>query len=145
APAERSYVVGVGDARGGRVLTVANPGDDEVRLETRLVTGTSEFVPAGSEELRIRPQSVLEVDLTRLLGSRVARGTRALLVEATGPVTAALRSTAGGDLSSAVAGAPVEEAAGIALPRGSKRLVVAGASAPGVLRWRTWSADGEAI
>lgn len=146
APAERSYVVGVGgEARGGRVLTVANPGDDEVRLETRLVTETSEFVPAGSEELRIRPRSVLEVDLTRLLGSRVARGTRALLVEATGPVTAALRSTAGGDLSSAVAGALVEEAAGIALPRGSKRLVVAGASDPGVLRWRAWSADGEAI
>src|SRR5690606_36442410 len=112
-PATSSYVVGIGGGGGGRVLTLANPTEDEVRVETRLVTGTSEFVPAGAEELRVRPRSVLEVDLTRLLGSRVARGTLALLVEATGPVTARLRSTIGGELAAAVAGEPVEEATGI--------------------------------
>ena len=56
APAATSYVVGVGDRRAaGRFLTLANPGDSEVRVELKLVGRDSEFAPAGVEELSARP------------------------------------------------------------------------------------------
>jgi hypothetical protein len=145
APAESSYVAGLGGKPGDRTLTVANPGDSEVRVELRLVTGESEFAPAGLDEVEVDPQSVTEVDLTRVLRGRLARGARALRLDASAPVTAGLRTSVGPDLSLATAGSPVAAQAGAALPPGGKRLVVAGASAPGVLTWQAWDADGREL
>ena len=47
APAPTSYVVGVGAGPADRVLTLANPGDSEVRVELELVSEESEFAPSG--------------------------------------------------------------------------------------------------
>ena len=144
APADTSYVVGMGGRPGERLLTVANPGGSEVRVGVRLVSGESEFAPAGLEEISVDPSSVAVVDLTGVLRGRVGSGVRALRLDASGPVTAALRTRTGDEVSLAVSGQPVSAAAA-ALPRGGKRLVVAGASARGVLTYRAWDAEGREL
>ena len=148
-PSESSYVVGVGTAPAssvaGRFLTVANPGDSEVRVELRLVGLDSEFAPAGVEELRLAPESVQEVDLGRVLRGRVAEDVQAVRLDATAPVTATLRTQVSDDLALAVAGPRVDSEAGVALPAGAKRIVVTGATAPGVVVLQAWDADGEEV
>ena len=142
APAETSYVLGVGEA-GSRTLTVANPGEDEVRVDLRLVSSESEFAVEGLDELRIPAGTVTEVDLGRVLRGRTAQGVRALRVDATGPVTASLRIRSASDLALAAAGPTVESEAAVALPTGAKRLLVADADAPGVVLVRAWDEDGQ--
>jgi len=148
-PSESSYVVGVGTAPAssvaGRFLTVANPGDSEVRVDLRLAGLDSEFAPAGVEELRLGPESVQEIDLGRVLRGRVAEDVQAVLLEATAPVTATLRTQVSDDLALAAAGPRVESEAGVALPAGEKRIVVTGATAPGVVVLQAWDADGEEV
>ena len=129
APAETSYVVGVQAAAADRTLTLANPGDSEVRVALRLVSGESEFAPSGVEEVTLAPATVTEVDLAGVLRGPTAEGVQALRLDATGPVTAALRTRTASDLAFSVAGPVVEGDTAVALPAGSKRVVVAGAEA----------------
>ncbi|SFB34165.1 hypothetical protein SAMN05192575_1089 [Nocardioides alpinus] len=145
APAATSYVVGVGTAPADRTLTLANPGDSEVRVTLKLVSEDSEFAPSGVEEVTLAPASVSEIDLSGVLRGRTAEGVQALRLEATGPVTASLRTQTPGDLAFAVAGSTVSSESALALPSGSKRLVVAGADAPGVLTLQAWDEDGSAV
>lgn len=145
APATTSYVAGVGTGAADRTLTLANPGDDEVRVELRLVSGESEFAPSGFEEVTLAPASVTEVDLGGVLRGRTAVGVQALRLDATGPVTAALRVRTPRDLALSVAGPVVGTETGVALPAGSKRLLVVGATAPGVVVLRAWDEDGTAV
>jgi hypothetical protein len=145
APATTSYVVGVGTAPADRALTLANPGDSEVRVALELVSGDSEFAPSGVEEVTLAPDSVSEVDLSGVLRGRRAAGVQALRLEATGPVTASLRGRTATDLAFAVAGATVDSQAGVALPAGAKRILLAGATAPGVVTVQAWDEDGETV
>ncbi|RYB93042.1 hypothetical protein EUA93_00935 [Nocardioides oleivorans] len=145
APATTSYVVGVGSTRADRVLTLANPGDSEERVTIKLVSGESEFAPSGLEEVTLAPASVTEVDLGGVLRGRTLAGVQALRLDATGPVTASLRTQTAGDLALASAGATVTSETAAALPAGTKKLVVAGATAPGVLVLRAWDAEGAEV
>ena len=145
APAATSYVVGVGTTPADRTLTLANPGDSEVRVALKLVSEESEFAPSGVEEVTLAPASVSEVDLSGVLRGRTAEGVQALRLEATGPVTASLRTQAPADLAFSTAGPTVAGESGLALPAGAKRLVVAGATTPGVVILRAWDADGRAV
>jgi len=145
APAATSYLVGVATTPADRTLTLANPGDSQVRVALKLVSDESEFAPSGLEQVTLPPASVEEVDLSGVLRGRTAAGVQAVKVEATGPVTATLRSRTPSDLAFSVAGAPVAGETGIALPAGSKRIVVTGATAPGVLTLQAWDEDGDAV
>ncbi len=145
APAETSYVAGVGATPADRTLTLANPGDGEVRVVLKLVSDSSEFAPAGVDEVTLAPASVSEIDLGGVLRGRRAAGVQAIRLEATGPVTASLRTQSPGDLALAAAGPTVDSETAVALPAGAKRLVVAGATAPGLLILQAWDADGEAV
>ncbi|RYB91480.1 hypothetical protein EUA06_09150 [Nocardioides glacieisoli] len=145
APATTSYVAGVGTPAADRTLTLANPGDSEVRVTLELVSEESEFAPSGLEEIALAPASVSEVDLSGVLRGRKAEGVQAIRVEATGPVTASLRSRISDDLAISTAGPVITEEAAVALPAGAKRLVVVGATAPGVLTLQAWDEDGEAV
>ncbi len=145
APAATSYVAGVGATRADRTLTLANPGDSEVRVALELVSEESEFAPAGLEEITLAPASVAEVDLSGVLRGRKAAGVQAIRVEATGPVTASVRTRISDDLALAAAGPSIADETAVALPAGAKRLVVVGATAPGVLTLQAWDEDGEAV
>ncbi|WP_210440246.1 DUF5719 family protein [Nocardioides xinjiangensis] len=145
APASTSYVAGVGTTAADRVLTLANPGDSEVRVALRLVSEESEFTPSGVEEVPLPPGSVSEVDLSGVLRGRTLRGVQALRLEATGAVTATLRTRTAADLALASAGTTVGTETAVALPGGAKRLVVTGAGAPGVVTLQAWDADGRPV
>ena len=144
-PATTSYVAGVGTTPADRALTLANPTDSEVRVALELVTEESEFTPSGVEEVTLDPASVSEVDLSGVLRGRTAEGVQALRLDATGPVTASLRTRTPTDLALSAAGSLVEGATAAALPAGAKRLVVVGATAPGVLTLQAWDEDGGVV
>lgn len=144
-PASTSYVAGVGTGAADRTLTLANPGDSEERVELKLVSGESEFAPSGLEEVTLAPASVSEVDLSRVLRGRTAEGVQALKIEATGPVTASLRTRTPDDLAFAVPGTTVTSQTAVALPSGTKRIVLAGATAAGVLTMKAWDEDGRPV
>lgn len=145
APATTSYLLGLGGKPGDRTLAVANTGDSEARLGLKVVTERSEFTPSAAQDVRIAPGAVTTVDLGRLLASKAARGATGLRLDSTQPVTASLRTLAGGDLSHAVPGTAVTSRAALALPSGAKRLVLGGATALGVATWRAVDADGRRL
>ena len=55
APASTSYVAGIGTTAADRVLTLANPGDSEVRVALELVSEDSEFAPVRPRGGHARP------------------------------------------------------------------------------------------
>ncbi|WP_310525949.1 DUF5719 family protein [Nocardioides sp.] len=140
-----AYLLGLGGKPGDRTLVLANPGESEARVELKVVTKQSEFTPADADEIRVAPGSTETVDLTELLRSGAAAGALGVRVDATQPVTASLRSVAGGDLSHAVAGARVEARAALAIPRGPARLVLSGADGVGVATYVVTDRNGKEI
>ncbi len=145
APASTSYVAGIGTTAADRVLTLANPGDSEVRVALELVSEDSEFAPSGLEEVTLDPASVDEVDLSGVLRGRGLAGVQAIRLEATGPVTASLGTRTPTDLALTSAGSTIEGEAAVALPAGAKRIVVTGATAPGLVTLQAWDEDGDAV
>jgi hypothetical protein len=135
APATTSYLMGLGGKPGDRVLAVANPGDDEVRVALRVVSRGSEFAPTGTEELTVPPGATGTLDLTGVLRSKAARGAIGVRLDSSSPVTASLRTLAAGDLSHAVVATPLAARAALALPGGPARLVLAGAEQAGVVTY----------
>ncbi len=142
-PAEDLLLLGVPDGAGERTLTIANPGDDEVRAQVRFVTDDSVFAPDGLEEVRVPAQGVARVALAGLLTG--AGDVLGLGVEASGPVTATLRSVADGDLALTVPGSPLEDPTALVVPAGEKRLLLAGADSTGAVSYVARSADGEKL
>lgn len=128
APATTDYLLGLGGGPASRQLVVANPGPDEARVGIRVVSPRSEFAPAGLEELVVPPGSTTVADLGRTLGGSAGQGAVGLRLDSDQPVTAALRSVTGDDLSWTVGAEPVVQRAATPLPTGPKRLVMAGAS-----------------
>ncbi len=144
-PLSTGYLLGLGGKRGERVLVLANPGDSEARVGLKVVTKESEFSPADADEIRVAPGTTETVDLTGILAARTAGGAVGLRIDATAPVSAGLRSLAGGDLSHAVAGELIESRAAIAVPPGPARLVLGGASAVGVVTYVVSDETGKQI
>lgn len=140
-----AYLLGLGGKPGGRTLVLANPGDSEARVTLKVVSRESEFAPADADEIRVAPGSTESIDLTDLLQSRAARGATGLRLDSTLPVTASLRTVAGGDLSHAVAGERISARGALAMPRGPSRLVLAGADGVGVATYVVTDEDGKRI
>ena len=107
---------------------VANPSDDQARVQVKVIGSESTFAVLGLDELSIPPQSVSVTDVGDVVGDAVAKEeSGGLLVTSTVPVTSGLRSVVGSpaeDLSHAVAATPVHEAA-LLLPEGKATLVLA--------------------
>ena len=80
-----------------------------------------------------------------MLRGRGLAGVQALRLEATGPVTASLRTRTPTDLALTPAGSTIEGEAAVALPAGAKRIVVTGATAPGLVTLQAWDEDGDAV
>ncbi|MEO5664706.1 MAG: DUF5719 family protein [Nocardioides sp.] len=140
-----AYLLGLGGKVGDRTVVLANPGASEARVQVKVITKESEFSPADADEIRVAPGSTETVDLTELMEGKAARGALGLRLDATQPVTASLRTVAGGDLSHAVAGSRVSARASLAMPRGPSRLVLAGANGVGVATYVVTDEDGKEI
>jgi hypothetical protein len=124
---------------------VANPGDSEARVGIEVITKESQFAPADLDEIRVPPHSTKTVDLTELLADRATQGATGLVLDATTPVTAGLRTVARGDVSHAVAGGRIVERAALSLPSGPSRLVLGGADGVGVATYVVRDEDGAEI
>lgn len=144
-PEVTSYLLGLGAGSGERTLAVTNPGDDEVRVEVRLVAARSEFAPAGLEELSIAPGATAAVDLSEVLAGKTARDAVGLRLDATAPVAAAVRTLVDGDLAHAVTGELLADGAAVAVPRGPKRIVLAGVPRVGEATVSLRTSSGRAL
>jgi hypothetical protein len=144
-PATTGMLLGLPAGQGSRRLTLANGGDDETRVTIRVVSPESVFAPEGLDEVRVPPGTVRSVELDAVLAPEIGAGATGLLVEATHPVTAGVRSFVDGDLAHTVAVPPVETEAAALLPAGTKRLLLAGATRPGVAEVVARTADGSEL
>ena len=143
APVTSNVLMGVTGGAGRQTLVLANSGADEVRANVRVVTEDSVFAPRGVEEIRVPPESVKRVSLSRVL--QETDGVLGVVVDSTGPVTATLRSFVGGDLSHAVAGEAVSSPTTVVLPTGSKQLLLSGADKVGVVTVVAHTAGGKEL
>lgn len=154
-PATTNLLMGLATGTGRRVLTIANGGDDEARVDLRVITSDAVFAPEGVDTIRVGPQSVKRVTLTSVLTASNAQDALGLELTSSAPVSAALRSQAGEDLSHAVPGAQIssgESATGL-LPEGQgqgagateKSVEIAGATRSGTVMVVSRSADGKRL
>lgn len=115
APATASTLLGLApDVRGettDRRLVLANPGADQATVTLEIVGAESTYAPLGLAPVQVPSGSVVVVDLGAVLGRALAREESGLSVVSDQPVTATLRTVAGGDLSHAVAAPTVTDAA----------------------------------
>ena len=144
-PVATGVLLGLPSGPGSRRLTIANGGDDETRVQVRVISPESTFQPEGLGEIRIPPGSVQSVSLDAVLGPEIAAGATGLLIEATHPVSAGLRSDVRDDLTHAVITPAVTRQGAALLPAGAKRLLLAGAERPGVATVVARSADGREL
>ena len=116
APDTSAMLLGLAAGVGERRLVVANPGPDEVRATVQVVTASSVFAPSGVEPIRIDPDSTAAISLDDVLSQAVQDGATGMLIEATGPVTAALRQVVDGDVSLLSATPALDETTAAVLP-----------------------------
>jgi hypothetical protein len=149
APAEGLLLLGLPEGDGADELTLANPSDDEVRVQVRIQTDDAAFAPQGLDEIRISPQSTRQVTLTSVLRQQVKKGAVGLRVTATAPVVASLRSVVDDDLSAAAPVQPLGAAATLPVPasdgEGTPSVVLADAAGSGVATVTTWDARGREL
>ncbi len=146
-PASSTVLLGLAEGRGERQLVVANPSDDQARVQIKVIGSDSTFAALGLDELSIPPQSVSVTDVSDVVGDAVAKEESGLLVTSTVPVTSGLRSVVGSpdeDLSQAVAVTPVHEAA-LLLPEGKATLVLAAPTESDSVTVTSYAADGELL
>jgi len=128
-PLTESLLLGVPAGAGTQDLVVANPGDSEARVELRVVTEESSFVPSGFESVRVPPDQSVTLRLGRLLARATRDGAVGLALSSSEPVAASLRSVLAGRLSTISAAAPESGASAAvlpAMPRRVERLLVLG-------------------
>ena len=131
-PATEQLLLGLVEGEGRDDLNLANPGDDEVRVEIRIVTEDASFVPEGLDEVSVAPGAVESVPLTDQLRSQVAEGALGVEVRSTGPVTAGLTSVVDEDRVLTPVVSRAQQPVTALVPPGESSLVLAGAEGTGV-------------
>ncbi|MFN8193596.1 MAG: DUF5719 family protein [Nocardioidaceae bacterium] len=144
-PSDTNVVLGLPRGTGARTLSVANTGDNEAVVSLRVITPSTTFTPAGSEEFRVKPGALVGVPLRKVLASKAAADATGILVEASEPVTAAVRSTVGGDVALATAAASVVESGAALVPEGTATLLLSGAESDGSVAVTVRDASGRTL
>jgi hypothetical protein len=140
-----SLILGVPAAPAQPTLHLANPGDDEVRVTPRLVSGEAVFTPTGAEEVDVPPHSMVAVDLTDVLSGELAKGVVGIQVDATGPVVSSMMSLVRGDLVLLAPAPDLRDPAASVLPAGAKTLLLGGAIRTGVVHVTSYDARGTVL
>jgi hypothetical protein len=144
-PSTDQVLLGLVEGDGTDTLVLGNPGDDEARVELRVVTEDASFVPEGQEEIRVAAGSVETVTLTETVRQQVVEGAIGLQVIGTEPVTATLRSQVDDDLVHAQVVATSEAPTTALVPPGDARVVLGRAGGAGVAVVTAYDADGEEL
>lgn len=90
APGTSLQLLGLPLGSGTRTLQLANPGNDVVQAQVKVVTGDTSFVPKGVDTVSVPPGATTEVPLTQVLDQALKGGALGLAVTADGPVTASV-------------------------------------------------------
>ncbi|WP_408896330.1 DUF5719 family protein [Nocardioides sp. R1-1] len=144
-PATENLILGLPAGAGNPTLVVANPGDDEVRAEVRLVTAESTFTPTGAPDVAVPPHALREVDLGALLAGESAAGVVGVVVESADPVVASVRLVSRKDLVLLAPAVAVREPTAAVLPPGEKSLLLGDALRTGVVHVTSYDADGAVL
>lgn len=131
-PATDQLLLGLVEGEGRDVLALANPGEDEVRVEIRITTDDASFVPEGLDRVAVAPGAVESVPVTAQLRGQVGEGALGIELRSTGPVTAGLASDVEGDRVLAPVVQPSAAAVTALVPPGESTLVLAGAEGAGL-------------
>lgn len=145
APAKEVRLLGLGAGTGTRTLTLLNPSQNEARVSLQLITDESEIAPTELKPLTLEPGEVQSIDLSKVIGDPPTTKTRGVRVSGTEAVVAGLNSVVGTELISAVPTVGLDKLAGLPVPGGSQRLVLAGARNSGQVTVTTRAADGTAL
>jgi hypothetical protein len=116
APALDNRLIGLPAGVGRRTLQIANPSEDQVRAQIKVVTGDTTFAPAGLDTVSVPPGTTVEVPLTKVLGKALQDGALGIRVLADGPVTASVATQLAGDEALTVADPVVRHEAATLLP-----------------------------
>lgn len=139
---EDGLILGLPARRSGTLLTVANPGDDEVRVTPRLVTEDAIFTPTDGEEITVPPHGVTSVSLQSLLADDSAEGVVGIQVEATAPVVSTVRLQSGGDVVLLAPVTDIVDPTAVVLPTGEKLLTLGRAPKAGTVAVVAYDAAG---
>ncbi len=94
-PGRSLRLAGLPEQAESRTLFLANPSGREALVDLEVSGETGSFAPTGAAQIRVPPGSVTATDVTAVVG----REPSAVTLRSNTPVTASLRSTAGGDAS----------------------------------------------
>ena len=115
-PALDNQMLGLPAGNGTRTLQLANPGEDVVRAQVRIVTGDTSFAPAGVPPVTIRPGSTTSVSLTKVLAKALADGAVGVEVKADAPVLASVLTRLATDEAVTVPNSVIRTEAATLLP-----------------------------
>jgi hypothetical protein len=154
APELDNLLLGLPTGSGTRVLQLANPSEDVVRAQVRIVTGDTSFVPAGMKPVAIAPGSTTSVSLTSALRKALGDGAIGVSVQASSPITTSLVTSLTGDRVLTVPDDVIAQEAATLLPvvtgkaaahhQVSARLLVA-ADAAGAVSVTAYDASGKRV
>lgn len=148
-PAAQNLLLGYPKDASARSLIVANPGNDQVTATVKLVTPDSVLSPADAPQIQIPPDSVATVSLQGVMSKSVAADAYGIEVDASGPVTATLRSLSNSDLAVTVPATGLSGASALVLPTGrgvsTKTVALAGSSGVGAATVISRDADGKQL
>jgi hypothetical protein len=90
APALELQLLGLPTGPAKRTLQLANPGDDVVRADVKIITDDTTFAPSALTTVTVQPGSTTTVALTKVLARAFADGAVGVQVTADAPVAASV-------------------------------------------------------
>lgn len=154
APATTNQLLGLPQGAGDRTLQLANPGENVVRAQVKVITADTTFTPNGLEAVSVPPGATVRVPLSDELAKALDDGALGVSVEADEPLTASLLTVLQDDRAITVPASEVRAEAATLLPvptgRAAKQNPVAvrlllSADAAGSARVTAYDASGERV
>ena len=93
APATTNQLLGLPQGAGQRTLQLANPSDNVVRAQVKVVTADTSFTPNGLTPVSVPPGATVRVPLSAELDKALGDGALGVSVVADEPLTASLVTT----------------------------------------------------
>lgn len=144
-PATDQLLLGLVGGDGTDTLVLGNPGEDEARVELRVVTQDASFVPEGQEQIRVAAGSVEVVTVSETVREQVAKDAIGLQVTSTQPITSTLRSVVDDDLVHAAPVTTSDQPTTAVVPAGGSTLVLGRAEGTGVALVTAYDASGDEL
>jgi hypothetical protein len=116
APAATNQLLGLPQGAGQRTLQLANPSDDVVRAQVKVVTADTSFTPNGLAPVSVPPGATVRVSLSAELDKALDDGALGVSVVADQPLTASLVTTLDKDRVITVPAGDVSAEAATLLP-----------------------------